>query len=173
MKYLTKASLLILIIFFFNCTITTGSLNNFTKAAIHDSCNTPINFQGNDIYGYKLTDEAPTDYWQVGAHINHDDEWPEIGINIFIEEFVDGQNFYDVTTGFEADKAQIYYFDQDGNQYVSSPNNTGIIAVGFIKGTSDTWDKLTIQFNNVEVIDPNTNVTKCINKFDYRFLITE
>lgn len=145
-----------------------GTNANYLRSSINETCQTFVNYIGDDIYGNPVSDGTFGEYWQIGAHpANATNEVPDVGINIFVADLVTGN--YLVSDNFEPGKALVYYTDQNGNEFDSTANNTGSINVMNI--SSGSISKLEITFNNVEVYNSDLDMTFCINNFTYGFVV--
>lgn len=123
------------------------------EAAIHSNCINTINFIGEDLYAYELTDDFLGTYWQVGGHpANEINEMPDLGVNIFGTD--DGH--YEVSNSWGINKAFVYYIDENGNQYYSTDNQ--LVTVKF-----ENQNSRSITFGNIEVYCETLDKTLCIN----------
>lgn len=137
----------------------------FFRAAIHDDCDGPQNFTGEDVYGYTIEDEFLGTYWQVGAHpggaVN---EVPDLGMNIFNSNLESGQ--YSVTDGsWSSNSVFIYYIDENENFYSSTTNISGTVEV------NNDGDLAEVTLNNVQLINFETQQTVCVSNIQAQFVV--
>ena len=146
--------ILILIIISIGCDSDDDDDNNFSmEAAIHSNCTTTINFEGEDLYAYELTDQFFGTYWQIGGHpANASNEIPDLGVNIFATD--DGN--YEVSNSWGINQAFVYYIDENGNEYTSTDNQ--LVTVQF-----ENENSRSVTFGNIEVYSAALDETLCIN----------
>lgn len=132
------------------------------EAAIHSECLSTINFIGDDLYAYELTDPNLGTYYQVGGHPkNAVNEMPDLGANIFAT--TDGD--YVISDNWGINKVFIYYIDEAGIQYTSTANNGNLTAHFEIENSQ------TVVFKNVEVYSAALDKTLCINNVEISYAL--
>ena len=142
---------------------TQNDFTNFLKAAIYETCQTGINFNGEDIYSLGFRSDVFGSYKQLGGHpANASNQLPDLGINIVVEELETG--FYNITDHYVSGKAFIYYIDENGYEY----NSTNSSSTVFVEIMYPPGGKtIEVRFNNVELYNPTLDKTICVNSFSY------
>jgi len=177
-KFLFLLSFLIL---FTNCEEDTfenaddsnNDSDNFLIASIRETCQEQdeINFEGEDIYGYPLSDPIIGDYWQFGGHnlLELGAIFGDLGINIVVQEL--DTTVYDISDSNATGTAFIYYIDSSGNEFGSTTNNTAQVEViySYLSSSGKDWIRISIS-NDVEVYNAALDQTKCIHKYSYSYI---